>query len=334
MPNELPDAGGWPAFTDYETLGTSYRILVEQFRTGQMTHAYLLSGPKGVGKATFARYLACALFCEGSPKPCGKCDGCRRVLDHNEADVIDVAPQDRKLIPIDQIREMLERIAQYANHMRVVVIEPIEKLTPQAQNCLLKSLEEPQANVIFLLLSHESSAVLGTIASRCSRMKLHPWSDAIIRQTCLKLGYGSEQIERAVPQASGNIGAAIALLNDREDAAMAFARQAMEVQRDADVLAISSRLKEERENADAYLDALELRLRQVTMVHAGTLPASAIADLPAQWSAGDERRLASLASLIQHIFEAREKRASQVNWQSTVDRLLMEILEEKTKWQQ
>ena len=81
-----------------------------------------------------------------------------------------------------------------------MLIEPMEKLTTPAQNCLLKSLEEPPADVVFFLLSHEPSALLGTIASRCSLVKLAPWPDDVLRQTLLTLGYDAKLAEAVLPR--------------------------------------------------------------------------------------------------------------------------------------
>lgn len=184
-------AGLLPAFRDYASLGAGYRLMTDQMTSRKTVHAYLFAGPKGVGKATFARYLAASLFCESEHKPCGECDACKRVFSGNEPDVMEILSPDGKTIPIDRIREVISAISQHSmgNGARVVILEPIEKLTPAAQNTLLKSLEEPSANVIFFLITHEPSAVLGTIASRCSLVKLPPWPDDSLRKALLALEF-------------------------------------------------------------------------------------------------------------------------------------------------
>ena len=80
------------------------------------------------------------------------------------------------------------------------------KMTPQAQNALLKSLEEPVAQVVFLLMTHELTATLGTIASRCVRVKLSPWPDEQLKAALLQAGYPMDRVEAVLPRSAGNIG--------------------------------------------------------------------------------------------------------------------------------
>ena len=164
---QIPREEGRPVFTDYGRLSASCKTALHQFQTGEMVHAYLLTGARGLGKRTFARLLASALFCtsETGEKPCGVCEGCRRVWDDNEPDVISLFADDGKQIGVDRVRDVIRAVGQHSfgTGYRVVLIEPVEKMTPQAQNCLLKSLEEPVARVVFLLMTHELTATLGTV---------------------------------------------------------------------------------------------------------------------------------------------------------------------------
>ena len=92
---------------------------------------------------------------------------------------------------------------------RVIIIEPMESLTPQAQNCLLKSLEDPSTNVIYFLLSHDTSSLLDTILSRCSIFKLTPWPGDVLQQHLVRLGHPRQDAERAAALSGGNIGEAL-----------------------------------------------------------------------------------------------------------------------------
>lgn len=127
---------------------------------------------------------------ETGEKPCGVCEGCRRVWDGNEPDVISLFSDDGKQIGVDRVRDVIRAVGQHSfgTGYRVVLIEPVEKMTPQAQNCLLKSLEEPLARVVFLLMTHELTATLGTIASRCARIKMRPWPDELMTETLTRMG--------------------------------------------------------------------------------------------------------------------------------------------------
>ena len=337
MVSSVNSAGLLPAFVDFAKLGTGYRLLTEQVAARHTVHAYLLAGPRGVGKATFARYLAAALLCQAEPKPCGVCGACQRVFTHNEPDVLEVFSADDKAISIDRIRETIATISQHSfgNGPRVVLIEPVEKLTPAAQNCLLKSLEDPPANVIFFLLSHEPSSLLGTIASRCSLVKLPPWPDQVLQDTLLRLGFEPKLIEAVLPRVSGVIGSALALLQNEgiEQDLQTLVHQALSAVSDAQVVTLSASVKDNRDGAERVLATLEQALHQALLVRTGVLPEAAGADsLLLDWA--KKSTAPALAELIQTIFDTRKLRQSQVNWQASFDRLLMKIVEAKNKWQQ
>lgn len=328
-----------PAFMDFGSLNASCGIVLDQFRRKEMVHAYLLTGARGLGKATFAKVLACALFCTSEQKPCGHCDECKRVLRGANPDVIQVAPEGDKQIGVDRVREVVESISQHAfgaGH-RVVMVEPVEKLTPQAQNCLLKSLEEPVSHVVFLLLAHELTALLGTIASRCARVKLTPWPDAAMKATLKQLGYEEPSVARILPLCSGNIGQAIDLLVDKtqDQELQTWVNKALTSASDADVVSISTSLREDREGAARYLSALERALHQALLVKTGQLPLSALDGYASPWQ--DSVAVATvegLTGLMRSVAEARKLKASQVNWQSTIDHLMIKILGERKRWRQ
>jgi len=333
----LAEAGVLPAFSAYRALGGGYALLWEQVQTGRTVHAYLLAGPKGVGKATFARTLAASLFCTDSPKPCGRCDACRRVFTGNEPDVIEVFSDGDKVISIERVRSTIAQISQHSfgGGPRVVLVEPVEKLTPSAQNCLLKSLEDPPSNVIFFLLAHEPSALLGTVASRCLNVKLSPWPDRTLTQTLQAMGYGAQRVEALLPRAGGVIGNALSMLTDEasQGELLALVEQALGAQTDADVVTLSTALKDDRGGAERALAALEQALHQVLLMNAGLLPASSTQSLRLrEWA--EKSDADTLSSLIRAVFETRKRRQSQVNWQAGIDHLLMMILEAKTRWQQ
>ena len=135
----------------------------------------------------------------------------------------------------------------------------------------------------------------------------------------------------------GNIGMALEVLNGDglEEKDREFLTDALSLQSDADVLKVSTRLKDQRETADQYLILLENALHQALLAKAGLLPEGALAQYPAAWRAclpqADE---AGLNRMLDAVFLARKRRAGQVNWQSTVDQLMMTILEEQKTWRQ
>ncbi len=328
-----------PCWMEYGKLSTGCGIALEQFRRRETVHAYLLSGAQGLGKATFAKVLTCALFCSSEKKPCGQCEGCRQVLRGANPDVLYITPEGDKQIGVDKVREVIDAISQHAfgSGCRVVIVEPVEKLTPQAQNCLLKSLEEPVSNVVFLLLAHELTALLGTIASRCARVKLIPWPDDAMEYTLKALGYDNAALVQVLPLASGNIGQALDMLQDRQQdrELQTLVGKALTAASDADVVGLSTALKEEKEGASRYFTALENAFRQALLVKTGQLRPEALVAYPSGWrDAVAAAPVESLTRLLHSVAEARRLKASQVNWQSTVDHLMMKIQGEKSQWQQ
>lgn len=143
-----------------------------------LPHAILLNGQQGTGKLAFAKHIAQALFCEhpqADKQACGACSACHLFVTGHHPDLLLVTPETdadnaRKLaqIKVDAIRAVLA-FAQLSSHQggrRVIILEPAESLNTQAANALLKVLEEPPANVVFLLVSHHRERLLPTILSR------------------------------------------------------------------------------------------------------------------------------------------------------------------------
>lgn len=328
-----------PAFMHYEKLNAGVGVVKQQFSRQQPVHAYLLTGARGLGKLTFAKVLASALFCTSENKPCGCCAACKRIADNNEPDLLTLYPDDKGKIRIDPVREIIQKVSQHAfgAGYRVVLIEPVESMTPEAQNCLLKSLEEPIANVVFLLMTHELTATLGTIASRCVRVKMTPWPDDALRETLLKLGQAPNAVENVLSRCGGNIGTALDMLDESklDSEAQQFAMQALSILNDASAVSISTKLKEDKGSADAYLTAVEQAIYQALMVRTGQLDASFISHYPAHWQkAAAQAPVSEINALLSAVFETRRRKAGQVNWQSNIDHLMIRLLEEHTKWHQ
>ncbi|MCX6012988.1 MAG: AAA family ATPase, partial [Chloroflexi bacterium] len=150
-------------------------LLSKSLNIGRVSHAYLLTGPRHVGKMTLAVNLAQALNCTSDQVPCGECESCVRISTGRNSDIslIDLSAESTE-IGINQIKEM-ERLASlkpYESKCRIFIINEAEKLSTEASNCLLKTLEEPPADVIIILLAVKPDSLLPTILSRCQRVDL------------------------------------------------------------------------------------------------------------------------------------------------------------------
>ncbi|MGI6126210.1 MAG: DNA polymerase III subunit delta' [Planifilum sp.] len=153
------------------------RLIRAGLKRGRVAHAYLFSGPRGVGKRAAALALAKALNCPSAPPDacCDRCHTCRRIENGNHPDVVRIAP-DGASIKIDQVRRLQREFAYAAAEAdyRVVLIEQVEAMTVEAANSMLKFLEEPVTPMVAVLIAEQEDAVLPTIRSRCQRIRFAP----------------------------------------------------------------------------------------------------------------------------------------------------------------
>ncbi|MGH2808624.1 MAG: DNA polymerase III subunit delta' [Actinomycetota bacterium] len=151
--------------------------LANQVASGEVAHAWLLLGPAGSGKRPAAIAMAAALNCRVEPgRGCGECGSCLRIGRRRHPDVHHVVPEG-PLIPVDMIRDTVIPEANrspFEGERKVFVIEEAERMNPAAQNALLKTLEEPQPDTVFILISDREEELLETIRSRCRIVRMEP----------------------------------------------------------------------------------------------------------------------------------------------------------------
>lgn len=179
-------------------------------------HAVIFSGVEGVGKRLAAEICAAALLCENprDGSPCGVCDNCMLTAAHTHPDLYIVEAEETKTarnIKIGQIRDMQSEAALMPinSARRVVIIDGAELMNKAAANCLLKTLEEPPGQTIFILLTTNLSSLLMTIRSRCGTVRFDKLSAARIRDVLLSRGVDDSDAEKFAAIANGSLGQAL-----------------------------------------------------------------------------------------------------------------------------
>ena len=162
--------------TMWNTIGhdSAVALLRRSLNEGRLAHAYMITGPRHLGKMTLAMDLARALNCTAAERPCGECTQCDRVSRGLHTDVKVVGVEKGVMIAIDQVRETQREVslAPFEGASRVVIIDEAERLSQEAANGMLKALEGPPDQVVLVLLAPDTGAVAPTLSSRCQLLEL------------------------------------------------------------------------------------------------------------------------------------------------------------------
>ncbi|MFW5986208.1 MAG: DNA polymerase III subunit delta' [Halanaerobiales bacterium] len=191
-------------------------IMKKAIRNERISHAYLLAGKDGIGKKALAEQFARAIFCpKKETDSCDSCLVCRKIEHGNHPDLKLIRGE---TIKIDQIRDLQKEIAYkpYESNRKVYIIENADRMTPQAANSLLKTLEEPPSYAIIILLAAEVSRLLPTIVSRCQRINLAVVPREEIKRYLLDNKIEPEKAELFSRLAAGSPGRALELVEDED----------------------------------------------------------------------------------------------------------------------
>ncbi len=184
----------------------------------QVSHAYILNGERGAGKKLLANLFAATLLCEkGGPDPCNNCHSCRQAESGNHPDIIRVMHEKPNSISVDDIRGQVNNtimIKPYQGPYKVYIIDHADMMTPQAQNALLKTIEEPPQYAVIMLLVENAEILLPTINSRCVMLRLRYIKDVLIKKYLMEnLKVPDYKADLCTAFAQGNMGHAIMLAN-------------------------------------------------------------------------------------------------------------------------
>lgn len=299
---------------------------------GKISHAYILNGEKSSGKEFIAGVFAMALQCEkGGKDPCGECRSCKQALSGNQPDIIRLSHEKPGTISVDDIRTQLNNdvvIKPYSSRYKIYLVNEAEKMTVQAQNALLKTLEEPPEYAVILLMTTNVNSLLPTILSRCIVLNMKPVADALIKRYLMEtLQIPDYKAEVCVAFARGNVGKAKALAVSEEfenvkGEVLAVVKNIHDMELQEMVAAIK-KINEYKLEVNDYLDMMAIWYRDVLLFKATKDANGLIFREEIQMI----RRVAGRCSYegIENVIEALEKAKTRLNANVNFD-LVMQLL--------
>lgn len=246
-------------------------------REDKVSHAYILNGERGAGKKMLANLFAATLLCEkGGPDPCNECHSCRQAESGNHPDIIKVTHEKPNSISVDDIREQVNNtimIKPYQGPYKVYIIPQADMMTTQAQNALLKTIEEPPEYAVIMLLTENADTLLSTINSRCVMLKLRNIKDTLIKKYLMEtMQVPDYKADMCTAFAQGNMGRAIMLANSEHfneirDEAVQLLKYINEMELSEIVQAVS-RITAYKLEINDYLDIIMIWYRDVLLYKA------------------------------------------------------------------
>ena len=304
----------------------------------KVSHAYIFNGENNSGKMMLAEAFATALQCEEhGTEGCMNCRSCRQAKEHNQPDIIYVTHEKPNLISVDDIRHQLNNdivIKPYSSKYKIYIVDEAEKMNAQAQNALLKTIEEPPAYGIILLLTTNADAFLPTILSRCITLNLKSVQEEMIKKHLMqKHQIPDYQAEVCAAFAQGNVGKAIQLassgeFNELKSAALSLVKRL----EDMDLYELNQQIKdisEYKNQIEEYFDLLTLWFRDVLYMKAtndvnNLIFKDEVYDIKKQAA---KRTYAGIENIRKALEDARTRLKANVNFDLVIELLLLTIKE-------
>lgn len=312
--------------------------LKSAIKLDKISHAYIINGETGSGKKMLASTFAMTLQCEtGNVDPCGKCKSCIQAMNSNHPDIIWVTHEKPGSIGVDDIRVQLNNdigIKPYSSNYKIYIINEADKLTIQAQNALLKTLEEPPAYAVILLLTTNHEALLSTILSRCITLTLRFVDDELIKKYLMEvIKIPDYKANISVAFAQGNVGKALKLATTenfdqlREDTFLMLRN--MNDMEMYEVIEYIKKIAENKMNIDDYLDLITMWFRDVLLFKATNDVNSLvfkdnISDIKKQ---ANQRSYNGIENIIDALDKAKIRLNANVNFELAMELLLLTIKE-------
>lgn len=313
-------------------------FLQKSIEMDKVSHAYMISGPQGAGKLRIAKAFAAALQCEkGGTDACGECHACKQSLSDNHPDIKRLVREKLSTIGVDEIREQINNdvvIKPYSGKYKVYIIEDAQLMTDQAQNALLKTIEEPADYAVFLLLTTNKDALLSTIQSRCVTLNLRPVNSRLIREYLMDNYHMTEYDANVCAAfAQGNVGKAEKLANS--DKFNKIKDEAMELLKyipDMEIYEIIDAIKHVTEfkvDIEDYLDILMIWYRDILLFKATKNVNGIIFQDEINYikEAASKSSYPGIEKIIEALEKAKQRLRANVNFDLTMELLLLTIKE-------
>ena len=312
--------------------------LQNAIQMGKVSHAYIFNGEVGAGKKMLASAFAMALQCEKhGTDPCMECDSCKRALSKNHPDIITITHEKPNSIGIEDIRIQLiddVSIKPYTGPYKIYILNEAEKLTLQAQNALLKTIEEPPAYAVILLLTTNAESFLPTILSRCVTLNLKAVPDEKIKKFLMAhYQIPDYQADVCVAFAQGNVGKAIQLAaSDDFNELKASALQLIKRLHDIDLYEMTEAVKQISEyklQINDYFDLMMIWYRDVLYYKAtkdvnGLIFKDEVYDIKRQ---AEQSSYNGIEEILQALSKAQVRLNANVNFDLVIELLLLTIKE-------
>ncbi len=300
---------------------------------GAVPHTWIIEGPDGSGRHTFASLFCRVMMCEGETRPCGVCGNCKRAAaGHVDVHYIVPLKSENKTVGVSEIRALREEV--YINptsaRCKVYIVEDAEAVTPQGQNALLKLAEEPPEGVYFLLLTHNRHGLLPTLVSRAVCYSMEPLSEADARAALGKVrGADDAKIETAIRLSGGFVGAAKSFLKGETLAAGITAAEkflnALAAGDEYALMMTFSSLPDSRDKARSLLTAIAAAVAETVRVKAGVPDASKLPIEAAERKAASAVGYQTLINVYESVTAAENDISAFVNVNAAVTELTVKV---------